>query len=811
MTPHLARSQAVVRLVFTAALIVVMALYCVRALRVGGDLTTFLGGSGPLVEISRRLADSELTRTIVVAVRAEGKDTQDSGPKAAKALMAALRSDPELDWLRSAPKGDPSQAVYDLYHRSRLLMFSASPERDLPAASTAEGLKLRAQASLRELSGPRGDFVKRMLPNDPLGAFEQRVAALTRMRTGELQLDGDLVRDRLGWSYLFMSTRSSAFDIDAQAGLHARIEAAVARIEADQGVELELERSAVGRMAMAAKRDIRADLERITWISLVGVLGTMVLVFRSLWYCLLASLPLGFGVLCALSLTSVVFGQISGLTLAFGATLIGIAIDYPLHLMNHSACVGTGTGRRHPGSLQRALILGALTTLVGFGGLALASAAGLREMALFTGTGIFAALAFTLWVLPLLLPAPLRATPTQAALMAVAGRARLWMAEHRRVLWLLPAIGLLLTFVGLPQIRAADGVDVLQARDPELVAEEEAVRARISRMDAGRLLIARGETLESALVANDALAHKLVEAERSGWLEAHQTLHSLLWSAQLQERNRLAWQAARDGGLSARLDAAFAAVGFRPGAFAEFAETLDNELDEAPIVRLADLQGTPLAELADRHVIRDGQGWAILTMVRGVSERGALREFAQSVPGVVWYDRSELSTELFAQHRREAGRMLGWGLFAVWLILLLRYRKLSLSLAGFAPALLGAGATAGILGLCQIEFNLMHWVALLLVASVGADYGVFLVESTTEAAGGSDVQTTGQHVDATTVSVTLACVSTLFSLGALAFAEHPALHAIGSTTGLGVFMCWLMAPLALTLVTNTGDAPTGSK
>jgi predicted exporter len=129
------------------------------------------------------------------------------------------------------------------------------------------------------------------------------------------------------------------------------------------------------------------------------------------------------------------------------------------------------------------------------------------------------------------------------------------------------------------------------------------------------------------------------------------------------------------------------------------------------------------------------------------------------------------------------------GLIAVLIIVFLRYRRVSLALAAFLPALLAAATTVAILSLAGFALNLLHVVSLLLVLSMGVDYGVFLVESRTHP----------QEVAATVLSLLACCVSTVLAFGLLAMSSNPALRAIGLTTGLGVLASLVLAPTALIL------------
>ena len=137
------------------------------------------------------------------------------------------------------------------------------------------------------------------------------------------------------------------------------------------------------------------------------------------------------------------------------------------------------------------------------------------------------------------------------------------------------------------------------------------------------------------------------------------------------------------------------------------------------------------------------------------------------------------------------------GLLAVFALLWLRYRSLRRALAAWLPALLAAGATLGGLSLAGVELGLLHILGLLIVLGLGVDYAIFLVESLSEQRG----------VEAAMLSISLATASTCLGFGLLAFSAFPALRALGSTIGVGVLACLVLAPTALLLLAAEEPAP----
>lgn len=767
-----------VRALLVVALLAGLGAWALPRLRVETDITDFLPATEDreLAELSEALTSSDLNRTVTLTVEAPDADT---AAAATEELGERLRARDEFAWVRWGPDEELERAFYEAYFPHRLSLFEDTSETNF----TVDAIRARVRRLKRELAGPAGAFVRRIAPEDPWLLFLEHVERL-RAQQGELSIRrGVFVTgpdERFG--VILAASRASPFDTTASRRLEQAIAEDFAAVDAAHGGVLALEQASVHRIAVRSEQTIREDIQRVSAAGIAGVVLLLLLLFRSPRYLALAALPLGGGVVVAIAVVSLTQGAIHGLTLAFGATLIGVAMDYVAHLLSHDHLArppggdAAATARR----IWPGLALGAATTIAGLVGLAWTSFPGVRQMAVFTSVGVGAAVLITRWVLPPLMPEQPEATRLQRALARRAEGLLRALASRRRLLWLLPAAGVLLAATGVPRLRWQDDIRALNPMDPELVAEDERVRARVARMEAGRFVVATGDDLEEALAINDELHAILGAAQQAGELDAFRSLHPLLVSVAWQRQRREAipgdaWQ---------RTARALAAEGFVPELFTPFREALAAPFDP---LRPEDLEGTPLAQLASAHQMPFGAGVAVLTFLQGLRDAGALEARLEAAGGARLFDQNAFLQSAYAGFRASTLQLAVAGLVFVFLLVFVRYRRLDLALAAFLPALVAAGAALGLLGWLGIEANLLHVVALLLVLSMGVDYGVFMVE--TEMHGGKDGA-------ATVVSLITSCLSTVASFGVLALSVNPALRAMGVTASVGVALSLVLAPAA---------------
>ena len=487
----------------------------------------------------------------------------------------------------------------------------------------------------------------------------------------------------------------------------------------------------------------------------------------------LAFAPLVGGILVATATLLLVGGELHGLTLAFGATLIGVCVDYPAHVLTHRLAGSGPLSKVWPG-----LWLGSLTTVAGFAGLTATGMPAVREIGLFASVGVGAAMVTTRLLLPPLTgdrspPATLRWLAARTSRFVAAPPARRW-------LWVAPALALLCLAAGLLRADWVDDAAMFAELRPALLEEDERVRRRVARTDIGRVVVALGEDEEGALALNDAVALRLV-ALREGGLSVR-SAHAFVRSAALQRRSDVAVRQVPQ--LASRTRAALQRAGFRPEAFGDLEAVLGAE--PSGVLTFEAVADTPLRPaVAPFRLDVDGRP-GVVTYVGPQVPIAEVQGALAGLDGVVVVDQRAFMERTYAAYRRSTVPLLGVGLALVGVLLLARYRSPRRAAAAFLPSILAAGACLGLLALAGVRLHLLHLVGLLLVLSIGVDYGVFLAEGAGDRA----------RIASTLLALVVACLTTVLSFGLLAFSATPALAAVGLTTALGVALSLLLAPSA---------------
>lgn len=774
------------------ALWVLLALFVGLRFEMTTDIAHFLPDPDDpeIASLSREIADSELSRTMILAI--EAKDSAEAA-RASRAFEAALRADPRvtaaLSFLEGGPSADVERGLFELYAERRLAFLAPDVERAEARTSDA-GLQQAARELREELRGPLSPLVSRIAGQDPLLILPSLLRRLQGSRAGELQLiDGRFVAADGRTSVLFLGTHASALDADAQEPLLRAIPEAFASLAPEFGDSIRLDQSGINRYATQAARAIEADIKRVSIVSTVLLCAILLGVFRSLRFVALAALPVSAGMLSGAALVLLLFGRLHGITLAFGAALISVSIDYVVHLYCHHAIVRPPGGARESlRRLFRPLATGCITTLVGFMALASSSLAGLRELACFSIAGIAGAFLVTVSILPALLPAQAAGFPLRERLVEGITRGFDRASNYRRALFVVPLAALLFIAAALPGARLNPDLASLGRFDADIRAEDERVRAKVARFEQMRFVVSIGADEAAALAVNDRVAARLEGALAAGELEAIRNVALFLPSPETQRA--VAAVALDDPTLPARLTSRFEAAGFRADAFAPFVESLSRPASEP--LRFEDLATSPLGGLVRAFRVHLGERVGFLTFLGGVSDPEAIEARIADLPGALFVRQSELMNDTQRVYQRSTSRLLAWGIAGVLVLLALRYRDPRRTLAAFVPSILAVGVTLSALASFGRGVDLISLTALLFVVSMGVDYCVFLVDAYDEA--------DRESVAAALTGALLACGSTSIAFGLLAFSQHPVLADLGLTAAVGIATSLLLAPTTLILL-----------
>lgn len=745
------------------------------------DLSAFLPSS-PTPEqrlLVDQLKDGAVSRMLLVGLRG---DDPLARAELSKAMAAKLRGQPEF---LAVSNGEPVSFDKDrelLFSRRYQLSSTVTPER-----FTVDGLRAAIGETLDLLASPAGLLVKSMVPADPTGEIVNLIDTLDAdsrpMTAHGVWVSRDGVR-----ALLLAQTRATGADTDGQeraitlirqAHAEAR-DALSARHPAVRDLTLEI--TGPGVFSVNSRASIKSEVVRLSTLATAITVVLLLVVYRSLPALALGLLPVVSGALAGVVAVSLGYGTVHGITLGFGTTLIGEAVDYSIYLFIQSR----DPANDRSDTLWPTIRMGVLTSIFGFASLLFSGFPGLAQLGLYSIAGLVVAALVTRFVLPHLLPANFRVqdlTPfgnRLARSIAVAHRLRL-------------TIGMLVVVASLVLVAERDrlwnselgALSPVPKADQDLDAE---LRGNLGAPDVRYLAVITAPAAESALQTAEQAGARLDRLIDEGVIGGYETPTRFLPS--------LATQAARQASLpprdelTDRLAAALAGSPLRAERLAPFLEAADTARTLPTITRQT-LDGTSLALAVDALLLQQPDKWTVLLPLRGASIDGhaqaidaeRVRGQLAGLPGVLFVDLKAESDRLYADYLSEAITLSAVGAAAIVLLLAGYLRSARRLLQVTAPLAAAIIVVVACLVVTGERLTILHLVGMLLIVAVGSNYALFFDQS------GERQPIAGR----TLASLAIANFTTVTGFGLLAFSSVPVLKAIGVTVGPGAVLALLFS------------------
>jgi predicted RND superfamily exporter protein len=566
---------------------------------------------------------------------------------------------------------------------------------------------------------------------------------------------------------------------------------------------------------------IESDIKLTVATSVLGVLIIFLLAFRGIMpiFATLGAVGMGFGV--ALGVQGATTGSLSAITAGFGAALLGISVDYTIHL---AAAVSGAQGDTPSGKMREALrhvskpnFLAMLTTVLAICTLWFSRFAGLSQLAEIAAVGVACAFVFAMILGPVvLLPFARGVAKTNPLEWAVDRAAR---ARFRAPLPLMIACALLTPALGFGLIWLSIDGDVthLDGKSAKTREAEDLVAKTYGGATLRRtLIVSGGENLEAALAENDNVARSLSAVGAPKY-------ESIAWvlPAQITQRDNIArwrnfWSGERIAQLKLRMAAVKAVRHTEGGAkevtftqerlesyFAEFFASLTPP-EKVETLDASSLRARPLWDLVRNYVSESNGRVNIATLAMLSHEAEAdpgsqaaialesrrIGELKAMAPSGLVLNRVVFASHIVGLVKADLLLLGGLSLLLVICVLWLSFRDYGDVLVALIPVGGGLIWTLGAMGWMGVSFNIINTLVTVFIAGLGIDYGIFVVQTYREA---TDAQDVHRRLVKAATGISAAALTTLFGFGSLALASHPALFSVGITTTIGVLSALVLA------------------
>ena len=550
---------------------------------------------------------------------------------------------------------------------------------------------------------------------------------------------------------------------------------------------LRIDAAGVPLFTDAAATRARDELGRIGAFSTAGVLLFALAFFGRIATLVLLAGSVAAGFAAGLGAALGLFDSLALVTFVFGATLIGVAVDYGAHWFAFAPSIPDPIARRR--ALAPGLLTAALSSALAYGVLIATPLPGLRQMGLLAASGLLATLAVVLFWLPYADRwAPRRDTRLVRFLETRLPRLPRWDELPRLGQAALALGAVAFLAVGAARIEWASGIRDLQFVPAGLAEAQTRLSTALRLPSPAQIFVVSGATEDAVLAAEERLLTAL-RADPTLDIQPLAMADYVPSAARQAEDARLVREALRR--ITPRMTDVLGAGPQLPDPSPEAPRVTADAVLATPFgAALGHLRLTSEADVAagvEKTV-------AHLVMLSGV--RAEHLEKLRALESVARADgpdasaTSDIATRvrfvnltgdmetILTRYRNRVleSALAGFGLLA---LVALRIFGLHNAWRALLPALFGMLGALAAFGWAGIPVTLFTTLAIVLVLGLGVDYGIFLTRSPTDGR--------------TAAAVLFSGVTTLLSFGLLAASETPALAAFGWTVVYGLCLVWTVA------------------
>lgn len=743
------------------------------------DMSAFLPRSPTPAQqlLVDQLTEGVLSRLLLVGI--EG-----ASPEARADLSRALaRRLDESGQFRSVQNGDPAALAVDrdlLFNNRYLLSRAVTPEH-----FSVAGLREAIGNSIDLLGSPAGMMLKKILPQDPTGEIVELIGSLDT-GGGPASAHGAWVSKDGQRAILMLQTRASGSDTDAQEVAIARIHSDFAAVAANQP-DARVLVSGAAVFAVKSRAAIQSEAVRLSTAGSVMVICLLLLIYRSPTAVVLGLIPVASGALAGIAAVALGFGTVHGLTIGFGTTLIGEAVDYSIYYFVQSdGAERDGSPGNWMARFWPTIRLGVLTSVIGFASLLFSGFPGLAQLGLYSIAGLVTAAAITRFVLPHLRPAGLPIRDIRPVGVAVAG---LWqhLTRLRPLIAVLAvaAIGVLVTHHDRVWSATLSGLSPVSDADQAL---DQRLRADLGAPDLRYLVVLKAADREAALAAAEKVGARLDGLVAAGTLGGYESPARFLPSTATQAARQHALPERAE--LARRLDAALDGQPLSASRLTPFLDAVDAARRQ-PLLTPDSLRGSTLALAVDSLLLQRPTGWTVLMPLRAPAgdqplDPAAVRAALEGAGNdALFVDIFGESSALYRAYLDEAILLSLAGSLAIVLLMAAVLRSPGRLARVLAPLLIAELLVMAGLALAGERLTLLHLVGMLLIVAVGSNYALFFDRPDANPA--DDPRTLA--------SLLLANLATVIGFGILAISPVPVLKAIGITVGPGAVLTLLLSAI----------------
>ena len=648
------------------------------------------------------------------------------------------------------------------------------------------------QEALSLLMFPTSGLLSSNLEKDPLNLFTPAVSRLRRDESNEnFELyDGYIFTKDMKQSIVMLTSPYGNSETHGNSSLMQMLNTVRDSVETRHAA-ISLHYTGGPAIAVSNSNQIKQDSIMSVIIAVILIFALLFYAFRSVRNILLIVLSISWGGLFALGLLSVFRESVSLIVIGISSIIVGIAVNYPLHLIAHTS--HTHDVRQTLKEIISPLVIGNITTVGAFCALIPLQATALRDLGIFSALLLIGTILFVVLWLPHIVKVNtnVKSEGEKSGILD-------WFSNlsFEKSKWTVSLIAILTLVFGWFSLRTEFDADMnhINYLTDEQRADMEYLQKMTSGTENGQqsiYVVSKGASINDELNASQKMQEPLKSIARKYESASVSPCPDFLCSKEEQRRRIAKWEdfVTRHAPLlGPQLREKTVKAGFSSKAFLPFDEIVNRRYEVQDVKHFYPLQSVFSSHLSTDSLT--GTYRVVDVVIARSEDTEAIEKELNSIlpKGAFCFDIGSLNGAL-AHNLTDNFNYVGWACaLIVFLFLWFSFGSIKLAILSFMPMAVSWIWILGIMGMLGIHFNIVNIILATFIFGQGDDYTIFMTEGCLyEHRYGKKMLASHKR------SIALSALIMFIGIGSLIFAKHPALRSLAEVTIVGMFSVVLMA------------------
>lgn len=752
------------------------------------DISKLIPSGEDSEQINKVLQNTNFSDKIIINISSADSLNLSKLQNYADDLTNSLKKDSlYIDKIQSKFEEDQMLELLDFVSAHLPFYLEKSDYRKIDSLLQPSIVKQKVEESYHSIVSPSGMVTTQMIRSDPFGLTFLGLNKFKRIQAGDnFKLnDGYLIHQNGRNLFIFLTPKAKANETSQNAMLVESLDKAVDSLNLKyKDSKVSAEYFGATPVSVANAQQIKKDIILTLSISLVLLFALFIYFYRRVNIPFIILIPAIFGSLLGIVVLYLLKGTISAISIGIGSVLLGLTLDYSLHILSHYR--STGDIQKLYESTTKPLIICAVFTAADFLCLLFLHSDVLKDLGVFAAVSVLGAAFFALIFVPQVYAPRKENHFKQNTFIDKLSR---YDFSKNRILLIISVLLIIISLFTYKKVGFENDLNKLNFFPKHLQTAEKNIDELNHQSSKSIYLAAYGKNYEEASQANSILFEQLKKMESEKKIHSFNSVGGISLSEEKQlekirEWNEF-WTAEKIDLLKSQLINDGKKYGFRENTFQPFFSKLEESYSPEDLGKNEVLKSLFL----DEFISSDKNLTTITSILKTEKQQTeALISELSKNENVLVIDRKHLQETFLSNLEADFNKLFFISSIVIFIILLLFFRSLELTLITNIPIFVGWLVTLGMMGVFGLNFNAFNIIITTLIFGLGVDYSIFVTRGLIEK------YTYGiDEMPAFRSGILMSALATILCFGVLVFAKHPAIYSISWIPIIGLCVVVLMS------------------